>query len=104
MKTAIKALTDWIFNDNNGLSVTFCDERHTLVIRMLRPDAGFTARTLDVLDTDDNDNLIMVFEYCDYNDNFKQFELGPSDPHAEQIAERVRFYINELAGFDYITR
>lgn len=104
MKTAITALTNWINVDNNGDTVEFCEERKVLNIRMIQPNAGFTFCTLDVITTDENYNLIMVFEYNDNNDQLHQVEIMPTDPHAEQIAERVRLYINELAGFDYITR
>lgn len=102
MKTAITALTNWIINDNRGEAVEFCDERKVLNIRMIQPNAGFTFCTLDVVGADE-EGLIMVFEYQDYSDELHQVEIRPGDPHAEEIAERVRLYINELAGFDYIT-
>lgn len=103
MKTAISALTEWINKDNIGMPVEFCDERKVLNIRMIMPNAGFTFCTLDVVGADE-DGLMMVFEYQDYDDALHQVEIRPADPHAEEIAERVRLYINELAGFNYITR
>lgn len=103
MKSAITALTNWIINDNRGEAVEFTEEGHTLDIRMIQPNAGFTFCTLDVVCVDE-EGLIMVFEYQDENGNLHQPEIRPEDPHAEEIAECVRLYINELAGFDYITR